>query len=123
MPDRLNRQLDALAACLAEHPLEDGRDHPGEAILDDALTRMRGADTLARLRPSALADGPIGAPGELLKLLGRMTAPGSADWRAALIGDALAHADVRVRDAAVQAAEGLGRSGFGSVAGRPPRCL
>ena len=96
-----------LSAAFEARPVEDCVAHPAERILEDA---MRG-DGQSLVRNPAVARCSETAhrlAASTLRCLGRLSRPGSAMWRAALVRDTLASGDAELRDAAVQAAESWG---------------
>ena len=85
-------------------PIEDGYDHPAEAIIKEALksNKVKSLDTLRTL---ALDPKRVGIASDLLRCLGRISEAGDEFWRASLIGSALKSEQVQLRDAAIQTAE------------------
>ena len=107
--EQVRDRLDAmLSAAFEAEPVEDGVAHTAEQILARALDtgdRSTMLDVVAALCVDTARPGFSAAT---LRCLGRLTPPGSSAWRSALVRGALAHTDVEVRDAAVQAAESWG---------------
>lgn len=103
--DRLDMML---SAAFEAEPVEDGVAHPAEQILERALHT---GDQPTALGVVAALCGEPARPGfsaATLRCLGRLTPPGSSAWRSAVVRGALAHTDVELRDAAVQAVESWG---------------
>ncbi len=94
-----------LCAVFKAQPVEDGVAHPAEQILERALRIGEQAAVLDVIGALCVDTTRPGFSAATLRCLGRLTNPGSSAWRAALVGGALAHSDVGVRDAAVQAVE------------------
>lgn len=89
-------------------PVEDGVAHPAERILARALRIGEQAAALDVIGALCVDTARPGFSAATLRCLGRLTNPGSSAWRAALVGGALAHTHLEVRDAAVQAVESWG---------------
>jgi hypothetical protein len=98
--ERFRREL--MAKFDAE-PIEDGYIHAGEAVLERTL-RRHGTDA-ERWIETFLKQENASSAAAIIKCLGRLKSPGSQAWRLALLGHALVHSAVEIRDAAVQAAE------------------
>ena len=93
-----------------DEPVEDGKIHAAEDIIREALQSPRQAETLTWLRSFALdLENPVFAA-YALRCLGRQNRPGAPAWRADLVRDALAAADIEVRNAAIEAAASWGGS-------------
>ena len=84
-------------------PLEDGMDHPADKIIADALQSPVPA-VLDWLRSFSLDSDQVWFASSVLRCLGRQESPGSGDWRARLVMDALASDELEIRAAAVDAA-------------------
>ena len=83
--------------------LEDGMGHPADQIIESALKSPDPA-VLAWLREFSLGrDNPWFAS-SVLKCVGRQPDPGTSEWRAGLVKDALAADDLEMRASAVDAA-------------------
>ena len=107
--EQLRDRLDAmLSAAFDAKPLEDGVAHPAEHILERALCTDDQSTVLSIVAALCVDTALPGFSAATLRCLGRLTAPGSSAWRSAVVGGALAHPDVELRDAAVQAAESWG---------------
>ena len=94
-----------LSAAFEAQPVEDGVGHPAEQILERALNTGEQAAVLDVVAALCVDTARPGLSAATLRCLGRLTNPGSSGWRAALVRGALAHYDVEVREAAVQAVE------------------
>ena len=94
-----------LSAAFEAQPVEDGVGHPAEQILERALNTGEQAAVLDVVSALCVDTARPGFSAATLRCLGRLTNPGSSAWRAALVRGALAHSDVEVREAAVQAVE------------------
>ncbi|MDE0447231.1 MAG: hypothetical protein OXH96_11205 [Spirochaetaceae bacterium] len=94
-----------LSAAFEAQPVEDGVGHPAEQILERALNTGEQAAVLDVVSALCVDTARPGFSAATLRCLGRLTNPGSSVWRAALVRGALAHSDVEVREAAVQAVE------------------
>lgn len=105
---RRGGQLDAkLTRAFEDTPLEDGINHPAEQIIDKALASGEGRHVLEQFGQFAIDARRPEFAASVLRCLGRQR-PGTAAWRAGVVRSALAANDVRVRDAAAQAAESWG---------------
>lgn len=101
------RRLKArLHAAFSDEPLEDGASHRAETILAEALLAPPGESLFDAIRTYCTGASRPSFAAETLRCLGRLTAPGTADWRLALVRDALGSPDIEIRDAALQAVEG-----------------
>jgi hypothetical protein len=79
-------------------PLEDGYDHPVEDLLKSEISK-HGPAGLDRIRGLVLDAARPALGASILRCLGRLDALGTPDWRATLVTNALAQADVELRDA------------------------
>lgn len=95
-----------LHIAFTEEPLEDGVSHRAETILVESLTAPPGDSLFDAVRTYCTGASRPSFAAETLRCLGRITAPGTADWRLALVRDALGSPDIEIRDAALQAVEG-----------------
>ena len=101
-----------LQADFIADPVEDGMDHEAENTLARALAGDHREATLEWLREFCTdAEHPAFAS-SVLRCLGNLDYPGSEEWRAAVVRDALATGNTQVKDAAVQAVEKWGESGL-----------
>ena len=103
--DRLDTML---RAAFEAEPVEDGVVHPAEQILGRALHTSDQSTMLGIVAVLCMDTARPGFSAATLRCLGRLTPPGSSAWRSAVIGEAFAHSDVELRDAAVQAVESWG---------------
>lgn len=99
------RLLMQVGIALDAEPLEALIDHRAEDILADALEGSVPSATLDAIRDCCLSDDGRVRAADLLRCLARLSEPGTEQWRADLIRDALKAEDVEVRDAALEAAE------------------
>ena len=99
---RLSR---ALHSVFDESPLEDGMDHPADALIDHALCSDAGQRVLEWLRVMSLDQAHPTFASSVLRCMGRQAHPGTLAWRTELVRDALNVEEAKIRDAAVQAAE------------------
>ena len=83
--------------------LEDGIDHLADKVIADALQSPDPA-VLDWLRLFSLDNDHVWFASSVLRCLGRQESPGSRDWRARLVSDALASDELEIRAAAVDAA-------------------
>lgn len=95
-----------LHIAFSDEPLEDGVSHRAETILVETLMAPPGDSLFDAIRTYCTAASRPSFAAETLRCLGRITAPGTADWRLALVRDALGSPDIEIRDAALQAVEG-----------------
>lgn len=84
-------------------PLEDGIDHLADKVITDALQSPDPA-VFDWLRSFSLDSDHVWFASSVLRCLGRQESPGSRDWRARLVMDALASDELEIRAAAVDAA-------------------
>ena len=84
-------------------PLEDGIDHLADQVIADALQSPDPA-VFDWLRSFSLDSDHVWFASSVLRCLGRQERPGSRDWRARLVMDALASDELEIRAAAVDAA-------------------
>ena len=103
--DRLDMML---RAAFEAEPVEDGVAHPAEQIFGRALHTGDQSTALGIVAALCVDTARPSFSAASLRCLGRLTLPGSSAWRSAVIGEALAHCDVELRDAAVQAVESWG---------------
>ena len=95
-----------LRAAFASEPLEDGISHPADEIVDVAL--QSGTHVLVWFEELALDVTQPELAASVLRCLGRVHGAGTATWRGQLVEKTLANGCIRMRDAAVQAAESWG---------------
>lgn len=100
----LQQALQQIVASLTNEPVEDGYEHPGERLLEEAL-REHGRPLLNYLA-SRISDNGLASPlaAGVLRLLGRLEQLPS-DWFVGIVQWALQSADIEIRDAAAQAIE------------------
>ena len=103
--DRLDTML---SAAFEGEPVEDGVAHPAEYILERALHTGDQSTMLGIVAALCSDTARPGFSAATLRCLGRLTPPGSSAWRSAVVRGALAHSEVELRDAAVQAVESWG---------------
>ncbi len=107
-----DREQERLAAMLRSafetEPFEDGKDHPADQIIEDALRSTEDQRILDWLSAFSLDAAHPSFASSVLRCLGRQAHIGTAAWRAGLVRNALAMVDIEIRDAAVQAAESWG---------------
>ena len=103
--DRLDTML---SAAFDAEPVEDGVVHPAERILDRALQTGGPSTALGDVAALCVDTARPKFSAATLRCLGRLPPPGSSAWRLSVISEALAHSDVELRDAAVQAVESWG---------------
>ena len=84
-------------------PLEDGMDHLADKVIADALQSSI-PEVLDWLHSFSLDSDHVWFASSVLRCLGRQESPGSEDWRARLVMDALASDELEIRAAAVDAA-------------------
>lgn len=96
---QLRRQL---RACLDEAPIEDGRSHPGEELLEQALIEASGPEIVVKLITSE-PDPSFSAAA--LKLLARVGGGLSEQRRAELVEFGLRSPSIELREAAAEAVE------------------
>lgn len=90
-------------------PLEAGYKHRAEETLERHLRTHPGEESLNQVREICLnADRPATAAGTLTCLAALVRKPGTPEWRAELIREALASPSAHMRDAAIGAAEHWG---------------
>ncbi len=87
-------------------------EHPAEEIIGEALRSAEDERVLDWLRDFCADAAQPSFAASALRCLGRHDYVGTASWRVGLLRDGLAMASVEIRDAAVQAAESWGDSGF-----------
>jgi excisionase family DNA binding protein len=108
-PEQIRDRLDTmLSAAFAAEPVEDGVAHQAERILERALDTGDQSTALGIVATLCVDTARPGFSAATLRCLGRLPLPGSSAWRSAVVRGALAHSDVELRDAAVQAAESWG---------------
>lgn len=95
----------ALYAAFEVDSVEDGTSHPAEKIIADALGASHEHQVLDWFREFSLDADQPGFAASFLRCLGRLTPPGTEEWRVDLVRLAMRSDSVQVRDAAVQAAE------------------
>ena len=106
--DALQDRLDSMLTAAYEiEPVEDGMSHPAERILEDALS-VDESSVLSLVHGLCTNETRSVFAAYTLRCLGRLTSPGSSEWRASVVADALASVDVELRDAAIQATESWG---------------
>lgn len=94
-----------LLTSLEREPIEDGRRHPGERILADALAHSPNANLwIESAYYDTAARQPELAAG-ILRCVGRLPRGLVEPWGLDLAREALSHPDIEVRDAAVRAFE------------------
>ena len=103
-----NKLAISLHSAFEAEPFEDGMDHPADRIIENALRSTRDERILEQFGALCLDIERPSFASSILRCLGRQTNIGSAAWRAGLVRNALATADIEIRDAAVQAAESWG---------------
>ncbi len=108
MIEKQNKLSIALYSAFEEEPFENGMDHPADQIIEDALRSSRDERILEQFSALCLDIERPNVASSILRCLGRQTDIGNAAWRAGLVRDALATADIEIRDAAVHAAESWG---------------
>ena len=92
-----------LSAIDAE-PIEDGYRHPAEKLLKLSLIE-HSSETILWLHNIISRENNASIVASILKCLGRVELEICNDWGFNLVGTALEHPDVEVRDAAVQVLE------------------
>ena len=108
-PEQIRDRLDTmLSAAFEAEAVEDGVAHHAERILERALDNGDQSTALGVVAALCVDTTRPGFSAATLRCLGRLTPPGSSAWRSAVVRGALAHSDVELRDAAVQAAEAWG---------------
>ena len=90
--------------------VEDGMDHPAEAIITEALSSSKDQKILGWLKGFCLDASRPNFAASVLRCLGRYHHVGTVTWRVGLVREGLAMDNVEIRDAAVQAAESWGDS-------------
>lgn len=105
----------ALSASFDAEPLENGVDHPAEKIIEQALRSEEGHNVPEWLRAFSLDSAQPSFAASVLRCLGRQLDPGTGEWRAELVREALLMEDAEIRDAAVQAAESWEDAGLVDV--------
>ncbi len=98
----------SLRSVFETDPLEDGVTHPAEEIIGGALRSTDGRRVLGWLESFSRDAAQPDFAASVLRCLGRQERPGEPPWRAEVVETALDSDDVRIRDAAVQAAESWG---------------
>ena len=106
--EKQNKLAISLYSALEAEPFENGMDHPADQIIENALRSTRDERILEQFGGLCLDIERPSFASSILRCLGRQTNIGNAAWRAGLVRDALATADIEIRDAAVQAAESWG---------------
>lgn len=102
---------EGILATLKSEPVESGVRHPVEPLLEAFIQRHRQSAPIW-LEKAILAEGRAAERAELLLVLRRMKLDLLVpDWRRHLVAQALKSPDVRLRDAAIQAAESWGDPG------------
>ena len=95
-----------LQADFEHQPLKDGMKHRADATLTEATLLLDEADLLPWLREFCTDAAHPAFASDTLKCVARLRpAVGTPTWRANLVEDVLQNLDLRMRDAAVQAAE------------------
>ena len=89
-------------------PVENGINHPGQIIIEEALQSTDEQYVLDWLKLFSLDTLHPHFATSVLKCLGRQEQPGTVSWRVAIIREALSADAVDIRDAAIQAAESWG---------------
>lgn len=97
-----------LSAAFEAEPVEDDVTHRAERILERALDTGDQSTMLGIVAALCKDTARPGFSAATLRCLGRLISPGSSAWRSAVVRAALAHSDVVLRDAAVQAVESWG---------------
>ena len=95
----------ALHAVFEVDSVEDGISHPAEKIIADALAASHEDQVLDWFREFSLDADQPGFAASFLRCLGRLSNPGTEEWRVDLVRRAMRADSVQVRDAAVQAAD------------------
>ena len=104
-----------LRATFEANPLEDGKEHPAERIIEEVLGSEENQLALGWFSTLCLDEAHPSFAASVLRCLGRQAHPGTVSWRTGLVRDALAMNDIEIRDAAVQAAELWGDQNLRSV--------
>lgn len=102
------RFVSSLVASLESEPIEDGRHHPAERLLADAVTFAPGAAEWIESFVRNTWDRRPALAAALIRCLGRLPGGMTFPWGLGLAADALRHESVEVRDAAVRALEAWG---------------
>ena len=105
MIEKQNKLAISLYLAFEAEPFENGMDHPADQIIENALRSTRDERILEQFGALCLDIERPSFASSILRCLGRQTNMGNAAWRAGLVRDALATADIEIRDAAVHAAE------------------
>ena len=103
--EKQNKLAISLYLAFEAEPFENGMDHPADQIIENALRSTRDERILEQFGALCLDIERPSFASSILRCLGRQTNMGNAAWRAGLVRDALATADIEIRDAAVHAAE------------------
>lgn len=100
-----HRFLDRLHASFDTEPLVDGVDHPAEQLIAAALASEDPDTVLQWLRSACLESESPAFAAATFHCVARQPEIGTARWRAGLVQGGLASDDIKLRDAAIQAAE------------------
>ena len=106
--EKQNKLAISLYSAFEAEPFENGLDHPADQIIENALRSTRDERILEQFGALCLDIERPSFASSILRCLGRQTDIGNVAWRAGLVRDALATADIEIRDAAVHAAESWG---------------
>ncbi len=103
---RQRKHLEArLYAAFEAEFLEDGIGHPAEEIIAEALRSVDDQPVLDWFMAFCSDAACPSFAASVLRCLGRQENTGTISWRAEIVRGGLAMDDVKIRDAAVQAAE------------------
>ena len=108
MIEKKNKLAISLYSAFEAKPFENGMDHPADQIIENALCSTKDQHILEQFGALCLDIERPSVASSILRCLGRQTDIGNAAWRAGLVRDALAMADIEIKDAAVHAAESWG---------------
>ncbi len=106
--EKQNKLAISLYSAFDAEPFEDGMDHPADQIIENALRSTSDERILEQFGALCLDIERPSFASSILRCLGRQTDIGNAAWRAGVVRNALATADIEIRDAAVHAAESWG---------------
>jgi hypothetical protein len=102
-PNKAPRFAQEICSLISLQPVENGFTHPAEKILMEALANQE--EDVIRWIESILEDKNPYLVASVISCLGRVTEKSHPAWAINIVGEALEHSNVAVRDAAAQVLE------------------
>ena len=115
LPSPLAKLLYHLQADFENEPVEDGMEHQAEHTLTEALEEQAPQELLPWLTELCTNMSSPAMASSVLRCLSSLPLPGTPEWRAYTVRQALASSDIEIRDAAMQAVEHWGEPALAEV--------